>query len=203
MSNKAVVAVVVLVVAVTLGAACLWYGLTTYNRLVKVDESVAQQWSQVENVYQRRLDLIPNLVETVKAYVEYEQETLLKITEMRTRALSAMQGIKGSPTKEQLESYEEIQSGITGSLQMLYAVVENYPELKASDSFLALQSQLEGAENRITVERMRYNEYVKAYNTSIRQVPTKLVAKSLGFAPKGYFEASPEAMRAPKVEFGP
>lgn len=182
-------------------AVGVWYGATTYNRLVLLDEAVISQWSQVENVYQRRLDLIPNLVETVKGYAEHEKDTLIQITEMRSRALSAMKEIHGSPTAEQLAVQAKIQSEVTGSLRALYAVAENYPTLKASNNFITLQSQLEGTENRIAVERMRFNETVKAYNMSIRKFPAKLTATLLGFSPKDYFEAVAEAKQAPKVKF--
>jgi LemA protein len=171
-----------------------------YNTMVEMDEAVTSQWSQVENVYQRRADLIPNLVATVKGYAEHEQETLTGVIEARSQATS----VKINPaemTPEAISQFEQAQEGLKSAIGRLMVVVERYPDLKANQNFLDLQSQLEGTENRITVERMKFNETTRNYNAYIRKFPALLTAKLLGFRSRPYFEAQAGAQTAPQVQF--
>jgi len=180
--------------------AILWC-IPKYNGLVKSQESVESAWAQVENVYQRRADLIPNLVETVKGYAQHEQETLEGVIQARANATQ----VKIDPsnmTAEDLQKYQAAQGEIGAALSRLIAVSESYPDLKANQNFLELQNQLEGTENRITVERQKFNEIAKEYNTSRRTFPTNIVASIFGFGEKPYFEAQAGAETAPKVDFG-
>ena len=177
------------------------WGTGQYNGLVKSRESVNTAWSQVENVYQRRLDLIPNLVETVKGVANFERETYTAVTEARSRAGSMRISTEDLDDPEAVRRFEEAQGQLTGALSRLFAVAENYPELKANQNFLELQSQLEGTENRITVERGRFNEVARDYNTRVQTVPTSLIAGLFGFRPREYFEAAPGAEQAPPVRF--
>ena len=173
-----------------------------YNRMVTLEEGVSAAWSQVENVYQRRMDLIPNLVETVKGYAAHEEETLTALAEARSRAGGVMdidEDLLNDP--EAFARFQEAQDGLGSALQRLLVVTENYPDLKANQNFLALQDQLEGTENRIAVERKHYNDAVRAYNTTIRRFPQLIMARMTGFEAKPYFEASEGANIAPKVEF--
>lgn len=168
--------------------------------MVTLDEQVSAKWSQVENVYQRRADLIPNLVNTVKGYANFERETLTDVIEARSRATS----VNISPdnlSPENIQKFEQAQAGLSSALSRLMVVVEKYPDLKANQNFLELQSQLEGTENRITVERQRFNESVQEYNQYIRQFPNNLSAGMFGFDRKGYFEAKEGADRVPEVTF--
>ena len=171
----------------------------SYNRLVELDEDVSQAWSQVENVYQRRADLIPNLVATVKGASEFEKETLQAVIEARTAATQTK--FDKVPSPEQLKQFEAAQSGLSSALSRLMVVVEKYPELKAVAGFRDLQSQLEGTENRITVERRRFNQSAQGYNTARRSFPTVLIANILGFGEKPYFQATAGSDKPPKVEF--
>jgi len=173
----------------------LWF-ISINNRLVKLDEGVNAAWSQVENVYQRRLDLIPNLVNTVKGYAKHEASVLTEVTEARSQA-----GQVKINRAEDLKTFEEAQTKLSGALSRLLAVSENYPNLKADANFRELQSQLEGSENRITVERMRFNEIARDFNTTVRSFPTSLIAGMRGFKERAYFQAAPGANQAPKVEF--
>ncbi|OQX29884.1 MAG: LemA family protein [Spirochaeta sp. LUC14_002_19_P3] len=173
-----------------------------YNRMVTYEEGVTSAWAQVENVYQRRMDLIPNLVETVKGYAAHEQETLTALTEARSRAGGVMnidENLLNNP--EAFARFQQAQNGLGAALQRLLVVTENYPDLKANQNFLALQDQLEGTENRITVERKRFNDAVRNYNTYIRRFPQAITARITGFESKPYFEAADGAETAPKVEF--
>jgi len=173
-----------------------------YNRLVSLEEGVTAAWAQVENVYQRRMDLIPNLVETVKAYAKHEQDTFAAVTEARSQAGGVMnidEDLLNNP--EAFARFQQTQDSLGSALQRLLVVTENYPELKANQNFLALQDQLEGTENRIAVERMRFNEAVRSYNTLIRRFPQVIVARIAGFEAKPYFESASGAEVAPKVEF--
>ncbi len=190
----AAVAVVVVVVLVGVWVAGLRNGFVTQ------EEEVASAWSQVENVYQRRADLIPNLVATVKGYAEHEQETLEGVVNARARATQ----ITVDPDKidaENLRKFQEAQGELGAALGRLLAVSENYPDLKANEQFLQLQAQLEGTENRIAVERKKFNETVRAYNVSVRKFPGNIAAMIFGFETKPYFEAADGAEQAPKVEF--
>ena len=172
----------------------------TYNGLVRAEETVKQAWAQVENVYQRRLDLIPNLVETVKGYAAHERETLLAVTQARSRAAGTLSPeILSDPQK--FAEFQQSQTALSSALSRLLVVVEKYPELKANENFLSLQAQLEGTENRISVERGRFNEAAQAFNTKLRQFPTNLIGGFLGFKGKEYFKADAQAAAAPKVAF--
>ena len=171
-----------------------------YNALVTLEEGVDAAWSQVENVYQRRADLIPNLVATVKGYAEHEQETFIAVTEARAKVGSVnMEGITNNP--EALQQFQAAQGQLSSALSRLMVVVERYPDLKANQNFLNLQTQLEGTENRITVERNRFNKSAQAYNTQIRRFPGSVYAGIFGFDRKAYFEAESGAEQAPQVQF--
>lgn len=175
---------------------------STYNSMVSMDESVKAAWAQVENQYQRRYDLIPNLVETVKGFANQEQETLTAVTEARSRAGGVMQmdeSLLEDP--EAFARFQEAQAGLGSALQRLLMITENYPDLKSNQNFLALQDQLEGTENRIAVERQRFNEAARNYNTYIRQFPRVIIANMTGFQQKAYFSAAEGADSAPQVSF--
>ncbi|HQU73407.1 MAG TPA: LemA family protein [Calditrichia bacterium] len=177
-------------------------GCGTYNNMVEQQEQVNQAWAQVENVYQRRLDLIPNLVETVKGYAAHEQEVLIGVTEARAK-LGGQVNLDPSMLSDpqQLEQFQAMQASITSALQRLMVVVEQYPELKADRNFLELQAQLEGTENRIAVERRRFNEAVQSYNTTIKKFPAMIFAGMFGFSERAYFQGDPAASKAPEVKF--
>ena len=173
-----------------------------YNKMVSLDEQVSAAWAQVENVYQRRLDLIPNLVATVKGAAAHEEETFTALAEARSRAGGVMEvneDVLNNP--EAFARFQAAQDSLGSALQRLLVVTENYPELKANANFLALQDQLEGTENRIAVERKRFNETVQIYNTTIRRFPQVIVANMTGFEKRPYFEAAAGADSAPQVEF--
>ncbi|MCR4823567.1 MAG: LemA family protein [Treponema sp.] len=174
----------------------------TYNTIVAKDEEVSSQWAQVQNQYQRRMDLIPNLVSTVKGYAAHESEVLTAVTQARSQA-GGVVNVDSSTLDdpEAFKKYQQVQDSLGSSLQRLLVVSENYPELKANENFLALQSQLEGTENRISVERKRYNDTAKSYNVYIRQFPKSIIANMNGFRAKSYFEASQQAQSAPQVQF--
>ena len=171
-----------------------------YNQMVELDEQVGSQWSQVENVYQRRADLIPNLVNTVKGYAAHEKETLEGVIEARSKA-TAVQVNPEKLTPETLKQFSQAQDGLSSALSRLMVVVERYPDLKANQNFLDLQAQLEGTENRITVERKKFNETTQKYNAYIRKFPRVIYAGWFGFDKKSYFEAQQGAEQAPVVEF--
>jgi len=178
----------------------LW-GMGAYNSMVKADEGINGAWSQVENQYQRRFDLIPNLVNTVKGYAEHEKEVLEQVADARAR-VGSVQATKEVVNDPQLfQKFQQAQSGLSSALSRLLAVSENYPNLKADASFLQLQAQLEGTENRIAVERKRFNEIVQEYNTRIRTFPSSFIAGMFGFGQKQYFKSDTGAEKAPKVEF--
>jgi LemA protein len=170
-----------------------------YNNLVGLEEGVDAAWGQVENVYQRRADLIPNLVATVKGAADFEQETLQNVVEARAKV--GQMNIEGAPTQAQMQSFQANQDALSSALSRLLVVVERYPELKAVQAFRDLQVQLEGTENRIAVERNRYNEAARRFNTARRRFPAVLIAGYLGFGEKGYFESKPGADEPPQVEF--
>ncbi len=171
-----------------------------YNRMVVEDENVSSAWAQVENVYQRRADLIPNLVETVKGYAEHESSTLENVVAARAKATQVTIDPENL-TPEALAAFNEAQGELSSALGRLLLIQENYPDLKASQQFMELQAQLEGTENRIATERMKFNEAAKTYNTMIRQFPDNIIASMFGFEKKAYFEAQAGAETAPKVEF--
>lgn len=171
-----------------------------YNNMVEKQEAVTAQWGNVENAYQRRADLIPNLVATVKGYAEHEQETFRQVTEARAKATQ----INVNPeqlTEESLQQYQQAQDQLSQALGRLLLIQENYPELKANQNFLALQDELAGTENRISVERNKFNQVVQDYNAYIRKFPQVIYAGWFNFTPKGYFKSAPGAETAPKVEF--
>jgi len=171
-----------------------------YNKMVSMDEQVTSQWAQVENVYQRRADLIPNLVNTVKGYAAHEKETLEGVIEARSKATS----VNIDPSKltpETMQQFNQAQDGLSSALSRLMVVVERYPDLKANQSFLDLQAQLESTENRITIERMKFNESTQTYNAYIRKFPQVIYAGWFGFEKKTYFEAQQGADKAPEVQF--
>lgn len=172
----------------------------SYNGLVKADEQVKAAWSQVENVYQRRADLIPNLVATVKGYAEHESETLESVVEARSKATQVSVDPE-SLDPGQIEKFQKAQGALSQALGRLIMLQENYPDLKANQNFRDLQAQLEGTENRIATERMKFNETARSYNTMVRSFPRNIFASMFGFETKGYFEASEGAQTAPKVEF--
>jgi LemA protein len=171
-----------------------------YNKMVTMDEAVKSAWSQVENVYQRRADLIPNLVETVKGYATHEQETFTRVVEARAQA-TATRIDPANLTPEAIKQFQDAQGGLSSALSRLMVVVEQYPDLKANQNFLDLQAQLEGTENRITVERQKFNETTQTYNAYIRRFPPLITAAIFGFKKKAYFEAAPGAAAAPQVKF--
>lgn len=172
----------------------------SYNNMVALDEQVKTSWSQVENVYQRRADLIPNLVSTVKGYAEFEKGTLTQVIEARAKATQVT--IDASKLNEQtMRQFQESQGALTQALSRLMVVAEQYPNLKANQNFLDLQAQLEGTENRIATERRTYNEVVQNYNTTIRSFPKNIFAGMFGFQPRPNFTADPGANKAPQVNF--
>jgi len=177
------------------------WAMGQYNGLVKSQEEVRSAWAQVENVYQRRADLIPNLVATVKGVAEFEKETYTAVTEARAKVgqITITPEVLDDPAA--FRKLEAAQSQLSSALSRLLAVAENYPQLKANQNFLDLQSQLEGTENRITVERQRFNDVARAYNTRIKTAPTNILAGIFGFRERPYFEAAEGAENAPKVEF--
>lgn len=185
---------------VTVLAAAGGLSSCNYNSLVEQQQGVDQAWAQVENQYQRRADLIPNLVNTVKGYSTHEEETLTKVTEARAKATSITLSADDL-TEENLARYQQAQNELSGALKSLLAVTEAYPDLKANQNFLELQAQLEGTENRISTERMRYTEAVKDYNTAIKKFPTNIYAGWFGFEPKPQFKAEAGAEKAPEVKF--
>jgi LemA protein len=171
-----------------------------YNTMVDMEEQVSSQWAQVENVYQRRADLIPNLVNTVKGYAEHEQETLTGVVEARAKATSVNIDPENM-TPQAIEQFNQAQEGLSSALSRLMVVVEQYPDLKANQNFLDLQAQLEGTENRIAVERMKFNEVTQAYNAYIRKFPQLIYSGWLGFDKKNYFESQAGSDQAPEVQF--
>jgi LemA protein len=171
-----------------------------YNKLVTQDEAINQAWSQVENAYQRRSDLIPNLVETVKGYANFEKSTLTDVIEARAKATSVTID-PSNLSPEAIQNFQAAQNGITSSLSKLMVVVEQYPDLKANQNFLELQAQLEGTENRISFERKKFNDMVGAYNTARRVFPRNIIAAIFGFKERGYFKAEEGAEKAPQVKF--
>lgn len=193
--KKGTLLIVGAVVALIVG-----YTVVTYNALATASQDVAGAWANVETAYQRRADLIPNLVNTVKGYAAHESQTLQSVVEARAAATSVV--VDGdNMTAEQFAQYSEAQSQVTSALGRLIAVAENYPDLKANQNFLELQAQLEGTENRISVERQRYNDVVKSYNKRVVGFPSNLVASMFGFSKKEFFASQQGADVAPKVEF--
>jgi LemA protein len=194
MKKKSTIIVIAIVAVVAIWA------VSAYNGLVNLDEGVANKWSDVETQYQRRADLIPNLVNTVKGYAAHEQETLESVVAARSQATQ----IKVDPenlTPEKLAEFQKAQGEVTSALGKLLAITENYPDLKANQNFLELQAQLEGTENRINVARVNFNDATKRYNTAIRRFPKNILAGMFGFEKRSYFEAQDGAETAPQVQF--
>ena len=191
--------VTLIVVAVIVLGGFIWVK-NVYNLIVVSDEYIQATWAQVENVYQRRADLIPNLVSTVKGYAAHESETLENVVAARAKATQVTVD-PSDLTPEALARFNEAQDGLSAALGRLLMIQESYPELKANQNFLELQAQLEGTENRIATERMKFNDAVKAFNTGIRRFPDNIIASMFGFEKKGYFEAKAGADVAPVVEF--
>jgi len=191
--------IVIGVILLTVFFSISWF-VKTGNNMVAMEEGVSSSWSQVENVYQRRADLIPNLVSTVKGYAAHESETLTAVVEARAKATS----VTVDPSKlsaESIQQFQQAQGGLSSALGRLMVVVEKYPDLKANENFLNLQAQLEGTENRITVERQKFNLAAQAFNTYIRLFPQSMVASMRNFEKKAYFEAEKGSEKAPKVDF--
>ena len=188
-----------IILIAVIAIAAIW-GISAYNGLVKMDESVSTAWSNVENQYQRRTDLIPNLVNTVKGYASHEKETFEAVVSARSKA-TQMTVDADNLTPEKLQEYQKAQGEIGAALGRLLAITENYPELKANENFKELQAQLEGTENRISVERRNFNEVARSYNTSIRTFPKTIIASICGFDKRPYFEAEEGANKAPEVNF--
>ncbi|MEX2597602.1 MAG: LemA family protein [Salibacteraceae bacterium] len=183
-----------------MGLLAIFMSSCGYNNLVEKDESISQKWADVQAQYQRRADLIPNLVNTVKGYADFEQQTLTEVIQARSKATSI--NINADElTPANIEKFQAAQSQLSGALSRLLVTVERYPELKANQNFLELQAQLEGTENRISVARQKFNEAVKEYNSYVRSFPRVIYAGWFGFEKKGYFEADAGAENAPNVEF--
>src|SRR5712691_8006192 len=191
---------VVIVLFVVLVIALFFGG--TYNRLVRLQQSVDQQWAQVQNVYQRRADLIPNLVNTVQGAANFEKSTVVEVTNARASVGQVKIDPNKAPTDPaQLEQFQAAQGQLSNALSRLLVVVERYPELKSNQNFLGLQAQLEGTENRISVERNNFNTAVRDFNTAVRRFPTNMIAGMFGFSPRPFFAAQPGAEKAPAVNF--
>ena len=177
----------------------------SYNHLVQLDQATQAQWAQVQNAYQRRADLVPNLVATVKGAANFEKSTMVEVTEARSRVNQVSPAAMGDILKDPaaFQRFQQAQQGLSAALSHLFAVAENYPQLKATANFRDLQAQLEGTENRIAVERQRYNEAAQAFNTARNRFPTVMIAGMFGdkFAPKPYFAAEPASQKAPQVTF--
>ena len=186
-----------IIIATVVGVILIW-GVGTYNSFVKKQEAMTTAWGQVENVYQRRADLVPNLVALVKNYAEYEQGTLIAVTEARAKAAQATVNTENFDENE-FANFETAQNELGNSLNRLIVRVENYPDLKANEEYLTLQAQLAGCENRIQTERERFNETAKSYNQSIRRFPNNLIANMFGFEKRPYFEADAGAEKAPET----
>ena len=182
-------------------ALIVFYGISVNNSLVTAEEGVNAAWAQVENQYQRRADLIPNLVNTVQGAADFESETLQDVIEARSRATSVNIDANDLNNPQAFQQFQEAQGQLSGALSRLLVTVERYPELQANQNFRDLQAQLEGTENRISTERMRFNQAAQAYNTSIRRFPTSVIASITGFEQKQYFQAEQGAEQAPEVDF--
>jgi LemA protein len=189
--------VVLAVIVLAVGA----WAVGIYNGLIGLEQNVNEKWAQVQNVYQRRADLIPNLVETVKGFAAQERTVLTEVIEARARASSIQLTPEALNDPKAMERFQAAQGQLSGALSRLLVTVERYPELKSNQNFLSLQSQLEGTENRIAVERRRFNEAVREYNTRLALFPGTIVARLAGFRPKAFFEAAPDAATPPKVKF--
>ncbi len=198
MKNRLLVALLVVLGLVVVLAG---WAVSVNNQLVRLDQGVNEKWAQVQNVYQRRADLIPNLVETVRGFAAQERTVLEEVTRARASATAVQLTPQALSDPKALERFQAAQNQLSGALSRLLVVVERYPDLKSNQNFLALQTQLEGTENRIAVERRRFNEAVRDYNTRLRLFPGSVVANLAGFRSKAFFEATPDAAAPPKVKF--
>ena len=194
MNIKTIIGIIIIILL------AVW-GVSSYNGLVDEQENVNQAWAQVENQYQRRADLVPNLVNTVKGAANFEQETLTQVTEARSKATSIQLDASDLDDPQKLQQFQQAQSQLSGALSRLLATAEDYPELRATARFGDLQTQLEGTENRISTERGRFNEAAQSYNTSVRRFPTNIFAGLFGFDEKAYFEAEQGTEKPPEVQF--
>jgi LemA protein len=200
MKKPLVIVLGILAGILIIGGIIAMISMSSYNKLVSKEESVNAAWSQVENVYQRRSDLIPNLVNTVKGYADFEKSTLTQVIQARASATQVKLDANNL-TQENLAKFQQAQDGLSSALSRLMVVVEKYPELKANQNFLELQAQLEGTENRIAVERRKFNEITRDYNTYSRSFPAMIFAGMYGFTQKPYFKADEGAEKAPEVKF--
>jgi len=191
---------IVLIVIIAVIFLLIAWGTGIYNKLVTADQAVQKQWGQVENVYQRRTDLIPNLVATVKGVANFEQKTLTDVIEARAKATSVQVNPKNLD-EASLQKFQEAQNGVSATLGRLMVVVEQYPQLKATQNFSELQSQLEGTENRISTERMKFNDIVQEYNTQVKRFPSNIFAGMFGFKEKAFFKAVEGSEKPPAVKF--
>lgn len=201
MGKGAKIGVAVLIAVVVLVFWLVSYFIKTNNNIVGLDQGFKNGWAEVQNQYQRRYDLIPNLVETVKGYARHERETLEAVIEARSKVGGVINMKAEDMTPANMAKFQEAQGGLSGALQRLMVVVEQYPNLKANENFIRLQDELAGTENRITVARNRYNDTVKEYNTFINKIPANFVAALRNFTTKAYFEGETQAQQAPKVQF--
>jgi LemA protein len=197
--SRALLVVLVLVAVLVVAVGAWAVGIN--NQLVRLEQGVNEQWAQVQNAYQRRADLIPNLVETVKGFAAQEREVLEAVTRARASASGVQLTPEALNDPRALERFQAAQAQLGGALSRLLVTVERYPELRSNQNFLALQDELAGTENRIANERRRYNEVVREYNTRLRLFPGSVAARFLGFSPKAFFEAAPDAATPPKVKF--
>ena len=198
MNPKALTAIIAIGLVIIIGLVLLFSGISTYNKMVRLDEGVTEKWAQVENDYQRRADLIPNLVKTVRSYAEYEQETLTEVVEARAKATSV--NIDPSNLNAQsIQQFQQAQEGLNSALSKLLVVVEKYPDLKANQNYMDLQRQLEGTENRISNARRKFNEATREYNGYIKRFWPRMLASWFGFEEKAYFEAKEGAEEVPDV----
>lgn len=198
MNSKVLSVLIIVGLVLVIGLVILFSGISAYNKMVRLDEGVTEKWSQVENNYQRRADLIPNLVKTVRNYAEFEQETLTEVVEARAKATS----VNIDPANlnaESIQQFQQAQAGLTSALSKLLVVVEKYPDLKANQNYMDLQRQLEGTENRISNSRRQFNEATRDYNTYIRRFFPRMLASWFGFEKKAYFEAEEGAEEVPDV----
>jgi len=198
MKPQVIIASIVIGLILLIGLILVISGISTYNKMVRLDEGVTEKWSQVENDYQRRADLIPNLVKTVRSYAEYESETLTEVVEARAKATS-INIDPSNMTAASMQQFQQAQEGLSSALSKLLVVVEKYPDLKANQNYMDLQRQLEGTENRISNARRKFNEATRDYNTYIRKFFPRILASWYGFEAKNYFEAKEGAEEAPDV----
>jgi LemA protein len=198
MKPKMIIGGIAIALILLIAIILLFSGISVYNKLVRLDEAVTEKWSQVENDYQRRADLIPNLVKTVRSYAEYEQETLTEVVEARSKATSVTID-PGKLDAASIQQFQQAQEGLSSALSKLLVVVEKYPDLKANQNYLDLQRQLEGTENRISNARRKFNEATRDYNTYTRRFFPRMMASWFGFEGKAYFEAREGSDQAPDV----